>query len=74
MANFNKIGEVAHKLEDYFQLYRSQNAETKLELLPTAFTMIDLISEMLRAIEIGKPEIVSNFTARLADMDNKLFS
>lgn len=73
MANFNKIGEVAHKLEDYFQLYRSQNAETKLELLPTAFTMIDLISEMLRAIEIGKPEIVSNFTARLADMDNKLF-
>ena len=73
MANFNKIGEVAHKLEDYFQLYRAQNAETKLELLPTAFTMVDLISEMLRAIEIGKPEIVSNFTARLADMDNKLF-
>ncbi|MHB2151034.1 response regulator [Calditrichota bacterium LG25] len=73
MANFKKIGEVAHKLEDYFQMYRSQNAETKLELLPTAFTMIDLISEMLRAVEIGKPEIVSNFTARLADMDNKLF-
>ncbi len=73
MANFNKIGEVAHKLEDYFQLYRAQNAETKVELLPTAFTMIDLISEMLRAIELGKPETVSNFTARLADMDNKLF-
>ncbi len=73
MANYNKIGEVTHKLEDYFQLYRSQNAETKMELLPTAFTMIDLISEMVKAIELGKPEVVSNFTARLADMDNKLF-
>ena len=73
MANFNKIGELAHKLEDYFQLYRDQNAETKMELLPTAFTIIDLISEMVRSIEQGKPEIVSEFTARLADIDNKLF-
>lgn len=73
MGNFNKIGELAHKLEDYFQLYRDQNAETKLELLPTAFTIIDLISEMVRSVEQGKPEIVSEFTARLADIDNKLF-
>ena len=73
MANFNKIGELAHKLEDYFQLYRDRNAETKLELLPTAFTIIDLISEMVRSVEQGKPEIVSEFTARLADIDNKLF-
>ncbi len=73
MANYTKIGEIVHKLEDYFQLYRGQNAETKLELLPTAFTMIDLISEMVRAVEAGKPETVSKFTARLADIDNKLF-
>ncbi len=73
MGNFNKIGELAHKLEDYFQLYRDQNAETKLELLPTAFTIIDLISEMVRSVEQGKAEIVSEFTARLADIDNKLF-
>ncbi len=73
MANYNKIGELTHKLEDYFQLYREQNAETKLELLPTAFTIIDLISEMVRSVEQGKPELVSEFTARLADIDNKLF-
>ncbi len=73
MANYNKIGELTHKLEDYFQLYRDQNAETKLELLPTAFTIIDLISEMVRSVEQGKPELVSEFTARLADIDNKLF-
>ncbi len=73
MANFNKIGELAHKLEDYFQLYRNQNAEKKLELLPTAFTIIDLISEMVRSVEQGNSELVSQFTARLADIDNKLF-
>ncbi len=73
MANFNKIGELAHKLEDYFQLYRNQNAEKKLELLPTAFTIIDLISEMVRSVEQGDSELVSQFTARLADIDNKLF-
>ncbi len=73
MANFGKIGELAHKLEDYFQLYRNQNAEKKLELLPTAFTIIDLISEMVRSVEQGDSELVSQFTARLADIDNKLF-
>jgi len=73
MVDYKRIGELTHKLEDYFQLYREQNGEVKLEMLAPAFTALDLIKEMVKSISKGKEESVNLFTSKLAEIDNKLF-
>jgi chemotaxis protein histidine kinase CheA/ActR/RegA family two-component response regulator len=73
MAKYEKIGELSHKLEDYFEIYKRQTSDVKQEMLNPAFTMIDLIYEIFDSIKAGKEEIAPQFTAKLAEIDNKLF-
>jgi len=73
MVEFNKIGGLTHKLEDYFQVYKEQNGEVKLKMLSPAFTALDLIQELAQSLSEGQGEEAAQFTARLAEIDNKLF-
>ncbi len=74
MVEFRRIGDLAHKLEDYFQLYREQNTVEKMEMLNPAFSALDLIEGMLTSIRQGEGEKALQFTTRMAEIDNKLYS
>ena len=73
MVRFEKIGEMAHKLEDYFQVYKRQNAVVKQEMLNPAFTTLDIIEEMIKSLREGNEEAAPKFTSKLAEIDNKLY-
>ena len=73
MARFENIGELAHKLEDYFEVYKQQNTEIKQQMLNPVFSAMDLISEVLDVRKSGKDEKTIHFTSKLAEIDNKLF-
>lgn len=73
MVKYEKIGSLAHKLEDYFQFYRQQNSEVKQAMLNPAFSAIDLIYEMIEGIKQGKPEGASQLTLMIAEIDNRLY-
>lgn len=73
MAKYEKIGGLCHKLEDYFEIYKRQTSDVKQEMLNPAFTMIDLIYEIFNSIKAGQEDITPQFTAKLAEIDNKLF-
>ncbi len=73
MVEYTKIGNLAHKLEDYFQMYKEKDSDTKQEMLTPAFTAMDLLQEMCQSIGEGQGEEAKRFTAKLAELDNKLF-
>ena len=73
MVDFTKIGNLAHKLEDYFQVFKEKDSDAKQEMLNPAFTALDLIQEMCQSIAEGQGEAAERFTAKLAELDNKLF-
>lgn len=73
LFNYNKIKDLSHKLEDYFQIYSEKRLDQKEEMLNSAFSAIDLISELLSAIKEGRGEQVEQFTSRMAEIDNRLF-
>ncbi|MEJ2543783.1 MAG: response regulator, partial [Calditrichaceae bacterium] len=73
MAHFNNLGELAHKLEDYFDVYKQQNTELKQQMLNPVFSALDLISEVVDAHKSGKDEKTIHFTSKMAEIDNKLF-
>ncbi len=73
MVEFTRIGSLAHKLEDYFQMFKEKDSDAKQEMLTPAFTAMDLIQEMCQSISEGQGEAAERFTAKLAELDNKLF-
>lgn len=73
LFNFDRIKELAHKLEDYFQIYKKKTVDQKQDMLNTAFAAIDLIAELLEAIKARKGEEIDQFTARMAEIDNRIF-
>ncbi len=73
MVEFTRIGNLAHKLEDYFQMFKEKDSDAKQEMLTPAFTAMDLIQEMCQSISEGQGEAAERFTAKLAELDNKLF-
>ncbi|MGD9487810.1 MAG: Hpt domain-containing protein [Calditrichaceae bacterium] len=73
MSTYSRIGEVSHKLEDYFQLYKLKKGGSKSEMLNPAFTAIDLIQDLLASIQRGEGENVPLYLARISELDNKLF-
>ncbi len=73
MVGFEKIGRLSHKLEDYFQIYKMQAGDLKQEMINPIFSAIDLIEEMVNSIKDKDSETAEQFTARLAEIDNKLF-
>lgn len=73
MVGFEKIGNLSHKLEDYFQIYKLQAGDVKHEMINPIFSAIDLIEEMVDSIKDKDSETAAQFTARLAEIDNKLF-
>ncbi len=73
MSTYSRIGEVSHKLEDYFQLYKIKKGGSKSEMLNPAFTAIDLIQDLLASIQRGEGENVPLYLARISELDNKLF-
>ncbi|MEJ2052351.1 MAG: hybrid sensor histidine kinase/response regulator [Calditrichaceae bacterium] len=73
MARFENIGDLAHKLEDYFEVFKQQNTEIKQQMLNPVFSALDLISEVISAHKSGKNEKEIHFTSKLAEIDNKLF-
>ncbi len=73
LFNFDRIKELAHKLEDYFQIYKQKEVDQKQDMLNTAFAAIDLVAELLEAIRARKGEEIDQFTARMAEIDNRIF-
>jgi chemosensory pili system protein ChpA (sensor histidine kinase/response regulator) len=73
MAHFDNIGELAHKLEDYFDVYKQQNTEIKQQMLNPVFSAVDLIAEVIDTHKTGKDEKTIHFTSKMAEIDNKLF-
>jgi len=73
MVRFERIGNLAHKLEDYFEVYKRQNAQVKQEMLNPTFTAMDLIQDMLKSIKEGQGEDAPQWTSKLAEIDNKLY-
>ncbi len=74
ISKFNHIGDLAHKMEDFFQLYKTSNGNTKAEMLNSAFMAIDLISDMVSHAALSGSDEIDQLTPRLAAIDNKLFS
>jgi chemotaxis protein histidine kinase CheA/ActR/RegA family two-component response regulator len=72
-VKYEKIGSLAHKLENYFQFYAQQTATNKGTLIPPAFTIIDLIQDLVENIESKNIEETDSYMSRLAEIDNKLF-
>jgi chemotaxis protein histidine kinase CheA len=73
MLKYEKIGGLAHKLEDYLHFYREQSSEIKQAMINPAFSAIDLIQEMVEAIRNGKAENATQITAKIAEIDNRLY-
>jgi len=73
MARHENIGELCHKIEDYFDVYKQQNTEIKQDMLNPAFSAFDLIEEVIQTNKSGHDETSIHFTAKLAEIDNKLF-
>lgn len=73
ISKFNMIGDVAHKLEDFFEIYKEKDSSTKNEMINSAFNSIDIISDMVVSIKNTGSEKIDNFTNRLAEIDNKIF-
>ncbi|HEM48884.1 MAG TPA: hypothetical protein ENO27_01610, partial [Caldithrix sp.] len=73
MAHFDNIGDLAHKLEDYFDVYKQQNTELKQQMLNPVFSALDLISEVLDTHKSGGDEKTIHFTSKMAEIDNKMF-
>ena len=73
MAHFENIGDLAHKLEDYFDVYKQQNTELKQQMLNPVFSALDLIAEVVDGHRSGKDEKTIHFTSKMAEIDNKLF-
>ena len=73
MLKYDRIGELCHRLEDYFKFYKEQRKEGDVDMLDPAFVVLDLIEELLKNLKAGKGETAEQYTARLAEIDNKLF-
>ena len=73
VSGFERIGDLAHKLEDYFQLFKEKDALVKQEMFDAAFTATDLLMEMVKAIPEKGSDEVDRYLFRLAEIDNKLF-
>jgi len=73
ISKFTRLGDLAHKLEDYLQLFKQSESSRKNEMLDPVFSAVDLMSDMVDSIAAGDGEEVDNYTARLAEIDNKMF-
>ncbi len=73
VSGFERIGDLAHKLEDYFQLFKEKDVLVKQEMFDAAFTATDLLMEMVKAIPAKGSDEVDRYLFRLAEIDNKLF-
>lgn len=73
ISKFNQIGDLAHKLEDYFQIYKQKDDLVKNDMLNPAFMAIDLISDIVDNIADNDDENIDQLTVRLAEIDNKMF-
>ncbi len=74
ISKYNLIGDLAHKLEDFFTLYIQKDSSTKNTMIDTAFLALDLTSDMVDSIEKEGTEEVAQYTTRLAEIDNKIFA
>ncbi|KAA3610287.1 MAG: response regulator [Calditrichaeota bacterium] len=74
ISKYNLIGDLAHKLEDYFSLYTQKETSIKNEMINTAFVALDLTTDMVDSIEKNGTEKVDQFTTRLAEIDNRMFA
>jgi len=74
ISKFNLIGDLAHKLEDYFNLYTQKESSVKNEMIDTAFLSLDLTTDMVDSIAEKGDEKIDQFTTRLAEIDNKIFT
>ena len=73
VSGFKRIGDLAHKLEDYFQLFKEKDVLVKQEMFDAAFTAMDLLREMIQTIPEKGSDEVDRYLFRLAEIDNKLF-
>ncbi len=73
VSGLKRIGDLAHKLEDYFQLYKEKDVLVKQEMFDAAFTATDLLMEMIKTIPEKGSDEVDRYLFRLAEIDNKLF-
>ncbi len=73
ISKFNLIGDLAHKLEDFFEIYKEKDSTIKNEMLNSAFTSLDIVSDMISSIKETGSEKIDNLTTRLAEIDNKMF-
>lgn len=73
MVEYEKIGHLSHKLEDYFYIYKRQSLEHKEEMLDPAFSAMELMQQLLETIQAKNREDVPSYTGKLAELDNKLF-
>jgi len=74
VTKFNHIGDLAHKMEDYFQFYKTSSSDNKSDVLNSSFMALDLIADMVKHAELSGTDEVDQLTSRLAAIDNKLFS
>ncbi|MBN2709067.1 MAG: Hpt domain-containing protein [Calditrichaceae bacterium] len=73
MMKLEKTGSLCHKLEDYFELYKTQRPDIKETMISTAFQVVDVIEELINKVKNGEEEDSEQFTNTLAEIDNKLF-
>jgi chemosensory pili system protein ChpA (sensor histidine kinase/response regulator) len=73
ISKFNLIGDIAHKLEDFFEIYKEKDSTVKNEMLNSAFISVDIITDMVASVKETGSEKINNLTTRLAEVDNKLF-
>lgn len=74
ISSFNNIGDLAHKMEDFFQLYKTSSSDVKSEMLDSAFVALDLIADIVNHVHLSGSDAIDQMTSRLAAIDNKLFS
>ncbi|RMH65156.1 MAG: response regulator [Calditrichaeota bacterium] len=73
VSGFKNCGDLAHKLEDFFQVYKEKNVLIKQEMFDPAFNALDLMGALLNAINENGSDRIEGFLKRMAELDNKLF-
>lgn len=74
VTQLNLLGDLAHKMEDFFSLYSENDANIKHDMINVAFVAHDIMHDMVENIANGDGEEIDKLTVRMAEIDNKIFA
>jgi len=68
MIQYDKIGKIAHAIEDFFEIQQSAEKSLPVGTLDPIFKGIDEIQELVESVKNGEGEVSSNFEEVMANL------